>query len=70
MGARIQGHVKVSEAARRLGQHPGTIRYWIRTGVMRGRRLGPKLYWIPVSEVERMLETVRQVGEIQSKGVE
>jgi excisionase family DNA binding protein len=47
----------VNQVAERLQIHPQTVREWLRTGKLKGARLGgTKAGWrIPASEVERIL---------------
>lgn len=43
------------QAAERLNVTPGTVRNWIKQGVIKGRKVGPKVYKIEEKEVERLL---------------
>lgn len=44
------------EAAALLGVHQITVYRWLNDGSLRGVRLGPKLWRIPRSEIERMTQ--------------
>lgn len=48
----------VTEVVERLRVHPQTIREWLRTGKIKGVRLGgTKVGWrIPESEIQRLLK--------------
>jgi excisionase family DNA binding protein len=50
--------LKVPEAAEQLRVTEETVRRWLRSGKLRGRRLGPTKagYRIPQSEVDRLLD--------------
>lgn len=45
---------KVNEAAAALGVHPITVYRWLTDGIIKGVRVGPKLWRIPQSEIDRM----------------
>lgn len=46
----------IKEAAALLGVHYNTVYRWLNDGSLRGVRLGPKLWRIPRSEIERMTQ--------------
>jgi excisionase family DNA binding protein len=61
---RLRGRVTVAEAVLKVAEfaeqvrvHPETVREWLRTGKVKGVRLGgDRAGWrIPVSEVDRLL---------------
>ncbi|MEE3753426.1 helix-turn-helix domain-containing protein [Mycobacterium intracellulare] len=43
-----------AEAAEYKGVHPATIRRWLASGALIGRRCGPKLIRIKVSDLDAM----------------
>lgn len=44
------------ETAKLLGVHYITVYRWLNDGTLRGIRLGPKLWRVPRSEIERMAQ--------------
>jgi len=46
-------HLSVREVAQLLGKDEETIRRWLRSGKLRGRKIGP-LHFVTEAEVERM----------------
>jgi excisionase family DNA binding protein len=51
----LENSLSTGAAAKRCGITGQTIRDYIRTGRIRGYRLGPRNYRIPLSEVNRLL---------------
>jgi excisionase family DNA binding protein len=47
-------HLSVREVAERLGKNEETIRRWLRSGKLRGRKIGT-LHFVKEAEVERVL---------------
>ncbi len=52
-----QKHFCVREVAKRLEKDEETIRRWLRSGKLRGVKIGGRLYFVPEAEVERALRT-------------
>ena len=55
-GNRPEGReaVQPREFARRVGVTVGTVRRWLRVGTVKAEKYGPRLWFIPVSELRRM----------------
>jgi excisionase family DNA binding protein len=45
--------VTLNEAAAKLGLTPDTLRQQIHAGRLKAKKLGPRLWWVTESEVER-----------------
>jgi hypothetical protein len=59
----VEDFVTVARAAEMLGLTPVGIRTRLERGLMRGRKVHPRLWLIPSSEVERW----RAIGRVQGK---
>lgn len=44
----------LTDAARELGLDVSTLRYRLQRGAMRGDKVGPRMWMIPVEEIERL----------------
>lgn len=53
-----QRELDVRGAAEYLGVHLATIRRWLSTGALRGRRVGPKLIRIAVADLDALGSTI------------
>lgn len=51
----LENSLSTGAAAKRCGITGQTIRDYIRTGRIKGYRIGPRNYRIPLAEVERLL---------------
>ena len=49
------GFITPQEFAAKTGFASGTIRKWLRNGVLRGKKIGPRVWWIPKEELEKAL---------------
>jgi excisionase family DNA binding protein len=51
----LEGSLTTGAAAKRCGITGQTMREWIAAGQVKGYRIGPRNYRVPLSEVERIL---------------
>ena len=63
MGILLDGeqHLSVSEAAKLLGKSEETARRWLRSGKLRGRKVGI-LHYVSEAEVKRVLRLEERAG--------
>ncbi len=63
-------HLSVQEVAKRLGKDEETIRRWLRSGKLRGRKIG-RLHFVTEAEVERMLRLRKEeeLSKLKQRGV-
>jgi excisionase family DNA binding protein len=59
----MDDYVTVAQAAELLGMSPVGVRTRLERGLMRGRKVHPRLWLIPTSEVERW----QAIGRVQGK---
>lgn len=50
--------ITITEAAERIGVHPNTIRNWLKSGSLKGYRIGPR--FIRIDETE-LMEAVQRL---------
>lgn len=43
------------EFASRIGVTPAAVRKWLKEGVIKGKKIGPRRWFIPTSEMEKVL---------------
>ncbi len=55
---KVQQAYSPEEAARILGKPVETIRRWLRTGELKGSKVG-RSWFVPRSEIERIIQTQR-----------
>ena len=49
------GFISPQEFATKTGFASGTVRKWLRQGVIKGKKLGPRVWMIPKEELEKAL---------------
>lgn len=50
-------HVSVAAAAARLSVHDSTVRRWLAEGLLRGTRIGLRLWRVEVASIDELLGT-------------
>lgn len=50
------GFISPQEFADRTGFASGTIRKWLRQGIIKGKKMGPRVWLIPKEELEKALK--------------
>ena len=48
--------ISPQEFADKTGVHPATVRKWIREGTIKGKKIGSRKWFIPVTELEKALK--------------
>jgi len=47
--------ITTNEFASRIGVTPAAVRKWLKAGIIKGKKIGPRRWFIPTSEMEKVL---------------